>query len=65
MPQSLVNEFIERRQCGEDLGTSLKKAIFQAKTSIGNIPGDDEEKASRSFKLFKVKMRGLIDNDPM
>jgi hypothetical protein len=63
MPQSLVNEFFDRRQQGDKLGTALRKAVFQAKTSIGYVP-DDEEKARR-FKLFKVEMRGRMDDDPM
>jgi hypothetical protein len=46
MPQSLVNEFIERRGTGEKFGTALKKAIFQAKTTVGYVP-DDEEKVQR------------------
>jgi hypothetical protein len=63
MPQSLVNEFFERREEGDKFGTALKRAVFQAKTSIGYVP-DDEEKGKR-FKLFKVETRGRMDDDPM
>jgi hypothetical protein len=63
MPQSLVNEFFDRRQQGDKFASALKKAVFQAKTTIGYVP-DDEEKAKR-FKLFKVEMRSRMDDDPM
>ncbi len=63
MPQSLVNEFIERREEGDKFRTALNKAIFQANTSIGYVP-DDEEKG-KQFKLFKMEMRGRMDDDPM
>ena len=61
MPQTLVNEFIERRKSGEPFGTSLKEAVFQAKSSIGDYQDDNENK----FKLWKVNMRGPVDNDPV
>jgi hypothetical protein len=63
MPQSLVNEFFDRREQGDKFGPALRKAIFQAKTTIGYVP-DEEEKANR-FELFKVRMRGRMDDDPM
>ena len=65
MPQSLVNEFISRRKNGEPLRNSLKEAVFQAKS-----PGwdddyeDDVETGEKKFKLFKIKMRGLVDAEP-
>jgi hypothetical protein len=61
MSQSLVNEFIDRRKAGEPLGSSLKEAIFQAKT-IEYYDEDDEES---KFELFKMNMRGLLDEEPV
>jgi hypothetical protein len=63
IPRTLVNEFIERRKTGESLGTSLKEAIFQAKSSIG-IEQEEEDDGNK-FKLWKVEMRGLVDDDPV
>jgi hypothetical protein len=63
-PKSLVNEFIDRRKAGEPLRTSLKEAIFQAKEE--QFDDDDEsEDGKPKFELFKVNLRGLIDNEPV
>jgi hypothetical protein len=63
-PQSLVNEFISRRRNGERFGESLKEAVFQAKSAAwGDF--DDEEEKGEKFKLFKIHMRGLVDDEPM
>jgi hypothetical protein len=61
MPQSLVNEFIDRRKAGEPLGSSLKEAIFQAKSTEYYDDSDGEPK----FELFKLNMRGLFDQEPV
>jgi potassium channel subfamily K len=63
LPRTLVNEFIERRKTGEPLGTSLKEAIFQAKSSIG-VDQEDVDDGSK-FQFWKVEMRGLVDDDPV
>jgi hypothetical protein len=63
LPRTLVNEFIERRKTGEPFGTSLKEAVFQAKSSIG-IDQEDVDDGS-GFQLWKVEMRGLVDDDPV
>jgi hypothetical protein len=64
MPQTLINEFIDRRKAGEPLPSSLKNAIFQA-TSVTSDFSYDEEEAGNKFQLWKVNMRGLIDDEPM
>ena len=60
MPQSLVNEFFERRQSGDPFRLSLKEAVFQAKSSIG--PGQEDPNAKK-FQLWKVHMRDIVDDE--
>jgi hypothetical protein len=62
MPQTLVNEFIERRKSGEPFGTSFKEAAFQAKSGIGAA---QEDIYGKKFKLWKVHMRDVKDDDPV
>lgn len=60
MPQSLVNEFFSQREAGNPLRRSVKEAIFQAKPpDIEEGEVDDVPK----FKLWKVQMRGLNDDE--
>jgi potassium channel subfamily K len=63
MPQSLVHEFLDQRAGGNKLRASLKEAIFQAKPP--DIELGDVEDAPPKFKLWKVQMRGLQDDDPV
>jgi hypothetical protein len=69
MTQSLINDFIERRKAGEPLSTSLKNAIFQARgaedDSSDSSDSEDSDDGKPRFKLFKVNMRGLVDDDPV
>jgi hypothetical protein len=63
MPDTLVNEFIARRQAGEPFRQSLKEAIFQAKSG-----GDGEDfldpEAGEPFKLWKFNLRPVDDDEP-
>src|ERR1700761_6040608 len=61
MPQSLVHEFLERRESGNTFRHSLKEAIFQAKPPDLEAGEEDGEK----FQLWKVRMRGLNDEEPV
>ncbi|KIW04371.1 uncharacterized protein PV09_04655 [Verruconis gallopava] len=63
MPQSLVHEFLEQRASGTKLGAALKAAAFQAKPP--DIELGQVEDSKPKFKLWKVHMRGLADDDPV
>lgn len=63
MPQSLVHEFIDQRASGQKFGSSLKEAIFQAKPP--DLEVGDVENAKPKFKLWKIRMRDLHDDDPI
>ena len=69
MTRSLVHDFIERRKEGEPLGASLKNAIFQARgaedDSSSSSDGESTDDGRPRFKLWKVNMRGLVDDDPV
>jgi hypothetical protein len=65
MPQSLVNEFFNRRKNGEGFRQSLKEAVFQAKPTDWTEYEDDEEYKEKNFKLFKFNPRGLVDANPV
>jgi hypothetical protein len=65
MPQSLVHEFLHLRRNGASLGTSLKRATFQAKSSIGELQSLGLEKKRWNVQLWKVQMRGVDDGDPV
>ncbi|ORY11072.1 hypothetical protein BCR34DRAFT_614864 [Clohesyomyces aquaticus] len=59
---SLLEEFSERRGIGQPFGKALKNAIFQAESTLLDLEdGGGKEK----FKLFKVRMRGRHDDDPV
>jgi hypothetical protein len=64
MSQSLVNQFIDRRKSGEKLGTALRESIFQAKPPPIDFD-DDLESKKEPFKLWKINMRPLMDDEPM
>jgi potassium channel subfamily K len=62
MPQSLVNEFLAQKAAGNPVRYSLKEAIFQAKPpdlEAGQV--DDKPK----FKLWKIRMRPVDDDEPL
>jgi hypothetical protein len=63
MPDTLINEFIARRQAGEPFGQSLKEAVFQAKTGDGG-PAFLDPDAGEPFKLWKINMRPVDDDEP-
>lgn len=64
MPQSLIDEFMDRRQAGQPFGTALKNAIFQAKPAVLDLEfGEGQEK--KKFRLWKVRMRGKDDDEPV
>lgn len=64
MPQSLVYEFIDQLHAGTPLLKSLKRAIFQAKWDLGEEELE-RENGKEHFQIWKVKMRGLDDSDPV
>lgn len=64
MPDSLINEFINRRQAGESFRSSLKESIFQAKSSIGEEHAFPDPEAGPPFKLWKIHMRPVDDDEP-
>jgi hypothetical protein len=65
MPQSLIHEFLDRKKAGEPLGTCLKEAIFQAKDTTDDFDEEESDDETPKFKLWKVDMRGLVDNEPV
>lgn len=64
MPQSLIDEFTDRRQAGQPFGTALKNAIFQAKPTALDLEFGEGQKKKR-FRLWKVRMRGKDDDEPV
>jgi hypothetical protein len=64
MSQSLVNQFIDRRNAGEKLGNALKESIFQAKPPAIDF-NDELEGGKEPFKLWKIHMRPLVDDLPV
>jgi hypothetical protein len=65
MPDSLVNEFFNQRDAGEPFRKSLKNAVFQAKSRIGDAQNYEDPEAGPKFQLWKIDMRGLDDDDPV
>jgi len=64
MPQSLVYELIDQLHAGTPLLTSLKRATFQAKWNLGEQEPEEQD-VEKLFRIWKVNMRGLADNDPV
>jgi potassium channel subfamily K len=63
MTQSLIHEFLDQRASGNKLRPSLKEAIFQAKPP--DLEVGEVEDARPKFKLWKISMRGLDDDEPV
>ena len=64
MPQSLIDEFTDRKQAGQPFGKALKNAIFQAKPADLDLEFGEGQK-KKIFKLWKVRMRGKDDDEPV
>jgi len=64
MPQSLIDEFTDRRQAGQPFGKAIKNAIFQAKPAVLDLEFGEGQKKKR-FRLWKVRMRDKDDDEPV
>jgi hypothetical protein len=56
LPQTLVNDSVDKRQIDEELGA-------EDGTDLDQSGSEEEDPWWRTYKLWKVNMRGLVDDD--